>query len=124
MSQRRNERMDDVQLLEMLMKQKLWWGVFFCSAMLVLQVVQWGLFDWLTPFVMGPINLLLWVALLGCMVWALVDLLRHRKTIGLKRAGLPFGVYVVTMVILYFVPIASFYFKYDFNKNLPVRQAI
>jgi hypothetical protein len=106
------------------MKQKIWLGGIFCSIALLVQLFQWALFDWLTPFMMVPIDALMWICLIGFSVWALVELVRLRKSLGWKRAGMPLAVYLVTILLLIFVPFTAIYLHFDYKWHFKERQAV
>lgn len=93
-----------------------------CSTLFLLLAFQWAIIDHITPFLYFPLLVLAGSLFLGSALFAVFTWFRHRGH-GLV-AGRSFGLHVLTLVAVIFIPFTDIALWLDFHTKQADREAV
>jgi hypothetical protein len=92
------------------------------TLLLTMRALEWTLIDWLTPFLMIPVEAAVWLFFgLACLL-ALVSAFRHRKTP--RRALAPIVLCLSTLALALTVPFTAIWLDVNFRWNRADREDV
>jgi len=82
------------------------------SACLVpVTAFQWSLVDWLTEFIMVPLQGIVWLTFVVVAAWSLLHFTRHAR---IRRSWIPAVICAATLGVVTLVPFTSLWLRVNF----------
>lgn len=93
------------------------------SITLILAIIlQWHIYDILTPFLGGPLIALIWLGAILSALWSLVHAFLYRKT-GISVIA-PAAISALALLIACFVPFTELWLYTNFHLNQSAREQV
>jgi hypothetical protein len=92
-------------------------------VIIAVTALQWVLVEILTPFIMTPLQLLLW-AVLGLLMLVSIIYFVARRRKNPRQARLPLLINAVVILILWFVPFTDIWLDLEFRMNKAAYQQV
>lgn len=92
-------------------------------VVIAVTALQWVLVEILTPFMMTPLQLLLW-AVLGLLMLVSIIYFVARRRKNPRQARLPLLINAVVILILWFVPFTDIWLDLEFRMNKAAYQQV
>jgi hypothetical protein len=96
--------------------------VFPVIPLLLLEMFQWDMIDWFTPFLIVPLFGILWLIVAIAVVASLVFAYRHRSE-G-RRALAPFAGLLVAVLVAVFFPFTDIWLTANFHLKKASRERV
>jgi hypothetical protein len=96
--------------------------LFAAIPLLLVEMFQWDIIDWITPFLMGPLFGLLWLIVAIAVVASWVSAYRHRRE-GWGALA-PCAVLLVAILAALFVPFTDIWLSVNFHLKKAGRERV
>jgi hypothetical protein len=104
-----------------LLSRLAWVALAVSACLILLTAFQWSLVDLLTPFLLLPLQGIVWLTFAVVLVWSLAHFVRNRQ----NRASLfPLVICAVSLCLVAWVPWTDLWLRFNFASNKAARERI